>query len=204
MDRNERNIQLIKDKDYETLLQENGGLVKDIVFKKIGNKKEFDMDDIISLGMFALYKAALKFDVDKGTNFSTYAGSAVMNELLLYIRNSKKSIKAMSIEELLYKSDPFNDTHIKDRLADENIYNNIDYIIKVNNFYDLVEYAKENILNKNERYVFDAYYRKTKLQREISNDIGVNQVQVSRIYRRACNKIKNYLLSKGVDQYFFN
>lgn len=204
MGRNERNIQLIKDKDYETLLQENGGLVKDIVFKKLGNKKEFDMDDMISLGMFALYKSALKFDVNKGINFSTYAGSAVMNELLLYIRNSKKSIRAMSIEELSCKGDPYNDTHIKDRLADENIYNNIDYIIKANNFHDLIEYAKENILNKNERYVFDAYYEKAKSQREIGNDIGVRQVQVSRIYRRACDKIKNYLLSKEVDQYFFN
>lgn len=204
MGRNERNIQLIKDKDYETLLQENGGLVKDIVFKKLGNKKEFDMDDMISLGMFALYKAALKFDVNKGINFSTYAGSAVMNELLLYIRNSKKSIRAMSIEELSCKGDPYNDTHIKDRLADENIYNNIDYIIKANKFHDLIEYAKENILNKNERYVFDAYYEKAKSQREIGNDIGVRQVQVSRIYRRACDKIKNYLLSKEVDQYFFN
>lgn len=204
MNKNERNIQLIKDEDYETLLKENGGLVNKIVFTKLANKQEFDMDDMLSLGMCALYKAALTFDVNKGTNFSTYASKVILNELLLHIRNTKKSIKAISIEELVHTNNKSNNLYIKDILPDNNVYNNIDYIVKTDIFYEMIEYAKENILTELERKVFDACIEGIK-QADIAVKIGYKQsYSVSRTYIRACNKIKDYLLSKGVDQYFFN
>lgn len=204
MNRNERNIQLIKDEDYETLLKENGGLVNKIVFTKLANKQEFDMDDMLSLGMCALYKAALTFDVNKGANFSTYASKVILNELLLHIRNTKKSVKAISIEELAHTNDKSNNLYIKDILSDNNVYNNTDYIVKTDIFYEMIEYAKENILTELERKVFDACIEGKK-QADIAVKIGYKQAySVSRTYRKACNKIKDYLLSKGVDQYFFN
>lgn len=203
MNRNERNIQLIKDEDYETLLKENGGLVNKIVFATLANKQEFDMDDMLSLGMCALYKAALSFDVNNGANFSTYASKVITNEILLYIRYSKKSIKAISIEEHAYTNNTSDNLYIKDKLPDNNVYTNIDYIVKRNNFYEMIEYAKENILTELERNVFDAYIEGAK-QIDIAGNLGFNQVYISRTYRKACNKIKDYLLSKGVDQYFFN
>lgn len=67
----------------------------------------------------------------------------------------------------------------------------------------MVNYARINLLTKREKEVFDAY-NSDKKQREIADELGCTQASVSRIYRKACDKIKNYLLTEGVDQYYFN
>lgn len=57
------------------------------------SKSEFTIthkDDIISSGMLGLVKAANTFDEERGTKFSTYAALCIRNEMLMYMRKTRR------------------------------------------------------------------------------------------------------------------
>lgn len=70
----------------ETLLKENDSLVRH--FMKQNFISVFN-EDYHSVGRFGLYKAIMSYDVNKGIEFSTYAGKLILNELYQEIRRSK-------------------------------------------------------------------------------------------------------------------
>ncbi len=90
--------------ESQKFILENKGLVHHIVqknFKIPTNATEYD--DITSIGMMGLIKAALKYDESKGTKFSTFAGTCIMNEIRMSFRKSNKYAFDKSLEENVYR-----------------------------------------------------------------------------------------------------
>lgn len=57
-----------------------------------------DMDDMISIGMIGLIKAVEGFDVEKGTQFSTYAVNCITNELRMAQRYMGRRKAVLSLD----------------------------------------------------------------------------------------------------------
>ena len=49
-----------------------------------------DMDDLISIGTIGLIKGINSFDDSKGVKLATYVARCIDNEILMYLRSSKK------------------------------------------------------------------------------------------------------------------
>ena len=58
-------------------------------------------EDYESVAMIGLIKAADTFSLDKGICFGTYAARVISNEILMYIRKSKKNLYTMSFETII-------------------------------------------------------------------------------------------------------
>lgn len=71
------------------LVERNLRLVAHIVKKYSYPGK--DVDDLISIGTVGLIKAIDTFDNRKGTRLATYAARCIENEILMLIRNNKKT-----------------------------------------------------------------------------------------------------------------
>lgn len=48
------------------------------------------LDDLISIGTIGLIKGINSFNVDKGSKLSTYVSKCIDNEILMYLRSTKK------------------------------------------------------------------------------------------------------------------
>lgn len=184
--RQERHLELIKNKDYDTLIKENEKLVYNFIKRyNIKNKEEYE--DILQCGRLGLYKAALNFDT-KYNNFCTFASRCILNEINMYFRLEKKCnpVNIMSIESAIYNNGK-DDKEIKiiDTIEDKNAYNPeiisyIGFIFKNNKFSD------------RDKLIFSLYLKGEK-QAEIAKRVNLTQAQVSRILIKIKNKLKDVL-----------
>ncbi len=69
----------------EQLIEKNRGLVKKIALRFVGRGVE--LDDLIQIGTIGMLKAIRSFDVERGTQFSTYAVPLVFGEIRRYMRD---------------------------------------------------------------------------------------------------------------------
>lgn len=81
----------------ETLIKHNLRLVAHIV-KKFENTGE-DVDDLISIGTIGLIKAINSYQTNKGTKLATYAARCIENEILMFLRSTKKTKKDVSLHD---------------------------------------------------------------------------------------------------------
>lgn len=79
------------------LVERNLRLVAHIVKKYSYPGKE--VDDLISIGTVGLIKAIDSFDTSKGTRLATYAARCIENEILMLIRNNKKTKGEVYLQE---------------------------------------------------------------------------------------------------------
>ncbi len=69
----------------EELLRRNRGLVKKIALRFVGRGVE--LDDLIQIGTIGMLRAIRSFDLDRGTQFSTYAVPLVFGEIRRHMRD---------------------------------------------------------------------------------------------------------------------
>ena len=79
------------------LVERNLRLVAHIVRKY--NTGERDMEDLISTGVIGLIKAINTYNPKKGNKLGTYASRCIENELLMLLRQERKSSKEISLYE---------------------------------------------------------------------------------------------------------
>ena len=72
----------------DKLIEHNLRLVVHIAKKYTNNEQE--LEDFTSIGTIGLIKAIDSFKDNKGFKISTYASRCIENEILMYIRTSKK------------------------------------------------------------------------------------------------------------------
>lgn len=85
---------------HDDLVSDNIRLVY-YIFGKLSKTKFLALhkDDIISSGLLGLVKAANTFDVARGTKFSTYAALCIRNEMLMYMRKTRRHFdRELSLE----------------------------------------------------------------------------------------------------------
>jgi RNA polymerase sporulation-specific sigma factor len=171
------------------LVERNLRLVAHIVKKYSYPGKE--VDDLISIGTVGLIKAIDSFDVAKGTRLATYAAKCIENEILMLIRNNKKTKGEIYLQDPIGIDKEGNEISLLDVLSsdEDSIIEIVESKIQVKKLY-----AKMNTcLSQREKSVVEMRYGllegKPKTQREIAKILGISRSYVSRIEKRALKKL---------------
>lgn len=180
-------LKKLKDGDIfakSILVERNLRLVAHIVKKYSYPGK--DIDDLISIGTVGLIKAIDSFDSSKGTRLATYAARCIENEILMLIRNNKKTKGELYLQDPIGVDKEGNEISLMDVLSSEedSIIEIVESKIQVKKLYSKIE----TCLTPREKTVIEMRYGlvdgKPKTQREIALILGISRSYVSRIEKR--------------------
>lgn len=176
-------------KAKEILVERNLRLVAHIA-KKYQNVDE-DMEDLISIGTIGLIKAIDSFDAGKG-KLSTYASRCIDNELLMLLRAKKKTSREVSLYEPIGTDREGNEINLFDVLEQEqvDVVDRMEVEDKLSRLTDMIHER----LNDREQEIIMLRYglpdREEITQREIGRKLGISRSYVSRIEKKALEKLK--------------
>jgi RNA polymerase sporulation-specific sigma factor len=187
----EKNIEkmLLGDKNARsTLIEHNLRLVAHIV-KKYENKN-YDTDDLISIGTIGLVKGIDSYRPNKKTRLTTYAARCIENEILMYFRSNKKHLNNVSLNDSIGYDKDGNEINLidviksndKDINEELNTQNNIELLLK---YIEILTPREKMIIIKR----YGLYNNKEQTQKEIAKDMKISRSYVSRIEKRAITKI---------------
>lgn len=175
----------------DILIKHNLRLVAHVA-KKYANYG--DNDELISVGSIGLIKAVSTYNQGKGTGLATYASRCIENEILMMLRASKKHKNNVSLSEPIGVDKDGNELTVIDMIADDkDVIDDVERDILMER---LVEVTKE-CLDKREydiikhRYGLDGNGALT--QREVANMFGISRSYISRIEKKALEKIRDHV-----------
>lgn len=171
------------------LVEHNLRLVAHIIKKYYA--VNVDQDDLVSIGTIGLIKAINTFDMDKNIKLSSYASRCIENEILMHFRNLKKSSQNVSLEDAVDIDKDGNTLKLMDLLSiDDDFADNLDKKLNLQKIY---KYLTET-LTKRELQIINLRYGlnggKPLTQREVSSIMNISRSYVSRIEKKALEKLK--------------
>ena len=177
------------EKAKEKLIEHNLRLVAHIVKKY--NSPDRDLDDLISIGTIGLIKAVNTFD--KGGRLVTYAARCIENELLMMLRQEKKILREVSLYEPIGTDQEGNHISLLDIISTDEAALVDQYLHK----YYLSHLEQEVFLleDSRERTIILKRYgvcgNKPHTQKEVAAMMGISRSYVSRIEKKALEKLRN-------------
>lgn len=184
------------DRAKEILIERNLRLVAHIA-KKYQNVDE-DMEDLISIGCIGLIKAVESFDAGKG-RLATYACRCIDNELLMLLRSKKKTSKEVSLFEPIGQDKEGNEIHLVD-VIEQNQPDVVDAMEMQDDIRKLLKLIDECLDEREKEIVIQRYGlngRVEKTQNEIGEQMNISRSYVSRIEKKALQKLRDKFLSTG-------
>ncbi len=173
----------------EILVEHNLRLVAHIA-KKYQNVDE-EMEDMISIGTIGLIKAIDSFDAGKG-KLSTYASRCIDNEMLMFLRAKKKTSREVSLYEPIGTDREGNEINLLDIIEQDQV-DVIDRMEAEDKLSRLSGLIHERLSDR-EREIITLRYGLTDeyevTQREIGRKLGISRSYVSRIEKRALEKLR--------------
>ena len=168
-------------------------LVAHIVKKYIGTGRE--MDELIAIGIVGLVKAVNTYSTDKGSRLGTYAARCIDNELLMLLRNERKRSREISLYEPIGTDKEGNEIRFMDVVEDnsENVLDRMMVDERIVKMYRGID----GVLSKREREVICKRYGllgyEEVTQREVGSRMGISRSYVSRIEKKALQKLRTYI-----------
>ena len=175
------------------LVERNLRLVAHIV-KKFSYAGK-DVDDLISIGTVGLIKAIDSFDIRKGLRLATYAARCIENEILMLIRNNKKTKGDVYLQDPIGTDKEGNEITFMDILnSDEDcIFEIVQNKMQIKKLYDKINFA----LKDREKIIIQMRYglldSRPRTQREIALILGISRSYVSRIEKTALKRLNREL-----------
>lgn len=177
----------------DVLIERNLRLVAHIAKKYTGTG--YPTDDLISIGTIGLIKAVNTYSSKKATRLATYAAKCIENEILMSIRSTKKNKAEVSLSVPIGVDRDGNEISFNDILGTDPdaILDDISLKIQVSKLMKaidtvLTEREKTVVLN---RYGIFGY--KPRTQREVAVLLGISRSYVSRIEKKALQKLHEAL-----------
>ena len=174
------------------LIEHNLRLV--VFLAKKYENTNIDLEDLVSIGTIGLIKGVNTYKLDKNIKLATYASRCIDNEILMYLRKTKRKKTEVSLEDRLSFDADGNELHLEDVLGtDANIVTkNLDDEL------DKTLLRRElNKLNKKDkeimifRYGLDGNAELT--QKEVAEKLGISQSYISRIEKKVIKKLSNII-----------
>ena len=175
------------------LIEHNLRLVAHIVKKYYS--AECDQDDLISIGTIGLIKGISTYRPDKGVRLATYASRCIENEILMHFRSLKKTAGNVSLSESI-ESDggEGGSLSLLDTLCDESDmaedFGRRELCASLRGVMDAVLTEREKMI-LSLRYGLGGEAPRT--QRETAALCGISRSYISRIEKRALQKLKKEL-----------
>ena len=177
----------------EVLIERNMRLVAHIA-KKYKNAEE-DMEELISIGTIGLIKAVNTFQNNRGSRLGTYAARCIENELLMYFRSRKKLSREVSLYEPIGTDKEGNQIRLLDIVesTEPELPDTVEFRKNFIRLYQLFP----KVLSRREQYIlchrYGLYNSMPLTQREIAATLGISRSYVSRIEKRAIEKMRQHL-----------
>lgn len=189
LDQLENGDEAVRQKARDMLIEHNLRLVAHIA-KKYQNVDE-DMEDLISIGTIGLIKAIGSFDAGKG-KLSTYASRCIDNELLMLLRAKKKTSREVSLYDPIGTDKEGNEISLLDVIEQEqtDIVERMETKCRIRRLPELIE---ERLTDREKQIIMLRYGLQSGrevTQREIGRMLGISRSYVSRIEKRALEKLK--------------
>lgn len=177
-------------KARELIIERNLRLVSHII-RKYYSSYQYP-DELLSVGSLGLIKAVDSFKSEIGTRFATYGAKCIQNEILMYFRSQKKQQNEVSINDTIDIDKDGNPLTYLDVISvDENIAEKVDLKIHTARLKELID--RELDERETEiitlRYGLCGYTPLT--QREVASHLKISRSYVSRIEKRALEKIRD-------------
>ncbi len=178
------------------LIERNLRLVAYIARKY--NSPNTDTDDLISIGSIGLIKAVNTYTSQKSTRLATYAARCIENEILMSIRASKKTKQEVSISLPIGTDKDGNEISLNDILGTDpdEIANDLNLKLQTHQLYKVIQTSLSEREKKIICYRYGLFGTESKTQKEIAGELNISRSYVSRIEKKALEKLKS-----GMAQY---
>ncbi len=174
------------------LIERNLRLVAHIMKKYYA--AESDQEDLISIGTIGLIKAISSYRLDKNIRLATYASRCIENEILMYFRSRRKCSQDVSLSELIDTGGEGAALALQDTVAGEE---DLLEDLAARESASKLRAAVDAALTEQERQVVCLRYgllgRTPRRQREVADQLNISRSYVSRIEKRALEKLKECL-----------
>ena len=174
------------------LIERNLRLVAHIMKKYYAQTA--DQEDLISIGTIGLIKGITTFNPSKGARLATYAARCVENEILMYFRSQRKSSHDVSLSDYIETGNDGAALSLMDVVGEDE-----DLTEQLSNREQLQQVRRlvDTCLTEQERQVICLRYGlqdgKAQRQREVAKIAGISRSYVSRIEKRALEKLRQAL-----------
>ena len=179
-------------KAREKLIEHNLRLVV-YLSKKYENTK-VDLEDLVSIGTIGLIKGVNTYKLDKNIKLATYASRCIDNEILMYLRKTKRRKGEVSFEDNLSFDSEGNELHLEDILGTEanivtkGLDDELDRSIMKNEI---------DKLNKRDKEIIELRYglngHKEMTQKDVAEKLGISQSYISRIEKKVIKRLQNII-----------
>lgn len=174
------------------LIERNLRLVAHIMKKYYAHTA--DQEDLISIGTIGLIKGINTFDASKGARLATYAARCVENEILMYFRSQKKSAQDVSLSDHIETGNDGAPLALMDVVSsDDDMLENL----AGRELTGRLRIALEQALTPQEQQVISLRYgldgQEPMRQRQVAAVTGISRSYVSRIEKRALEKLRAVL-----------
>lgn len=177
------------DEDAKNILIEHNLRLVAHIAKKYADEKT--LEDLISIGTIGLIKGVNTFNPTKNSKLSTYISRCIENEVLMFLRSSKKQQSEVSLDDSIGTDREGNNMTFSDVLTAEGaeVSDIIFSRLEAQKLYT----AMKKVLNKNEINILCWRYglgnQKKKTQKEIAGILGISRSYVSRIEKKCLEKL---------------
>ena len=171
------------------LIERNLRLVAHIMKKYYAQTS--DQDDLISIGTIGLIKGISTYKQAKGTRLATYAARCIENEILMYFRSQKKSSSDVSLSEYIETGKDGGALSLMDVVcSDEDLFEDI----STRQLHDQLRDIMAQCLTEREEQIIRLRYGidlpQPLPQREVAQQCGISRSYVSRIEKKALEKLQ--------------
>ena len=171
------------------LIERNLRLVAHIMKKYYA--LESDQEDLISIGTIGLIKGISTFNPSKGARLATYAARCVENEILMHFRAQRKSAQDVSLSDYIETGADGAALSLMDVVSDdEDLMEQVTTKETIRQLRQVMDVC----LDEQEKTVIALRYGLNdglpKRQREVAAVTGISRSYVSRIEKRALEKLR--------------
>ena len=177
------------DEDARNKLIEHNLRLVVFLAKKYENTT-YDIEDLVSIGSIGLIKGINTYKVDKNIKLATYASRCISNEILMFLRKNKKKRTEVSLEEALNYDSEGNELHLEDILGTDAELVPNEYEKKVDK--EILNREIESLNPRDKEIMTLRYGLNNTLeytQKEVAEMLGISQSYISRIEKKAINKL---------------
>lgn len=178
------------------LIERNLRLVAHIIKKYYTHYD--DTDDLISIGTIGLIKGINTYRSDKGVRLATYASKCAENEILMYFRSTRKNAAETLLSDALDTDGDGNSLSLLDILSEDE---DMDARLQSDEMCQALRRCIGEVLDAREREIIRLRYAigggEPLTQRETAQRCGISRSYVSRIEKKAIEKLRTALLAAG-------
>ena len=174
------------------LIEHNMRLVAHIAKKYSMSIASAEYDDVISMGTVGLIKAVDSFKSERKIKLGTYAARCIENEILMYMRSSKKFGGDVFLQDTVGRDFDGNEITIMDivKTDSDSVADDVELKINIEKMFETIE----KVLDEREQKIICMRYaingEEERTQQEIADMFKISRSYVSRIEKKALNKIR--------------